>query len=142
MGLRLATVDDNARSALDCGREAAAFGFSPCFRFASFPFRRKGQGGSCCYFRKSGSSSNRSKSGSFAAAVQSAFGTVIFIAEARRKQVSGIRKSQIPKLPGFCGAPKSQIHNCRSPRQSKTQNRKSKTVSIVTSFGLYAAAKV
>jgi len=92
MSLRLTTMDENARSALDCGREAAALGFSRCRRFASFPFRRKGQGGSCCY---------RSKSGSFAAAVQSAFRTVIFRAEAlgRREKYSHLRASAVRRTP-------------------------------------------
>jgi hypothetical protein len=70
-------MDENARSALDCGREAAAFGFSQRRRFASFPFWRKGQSDCCCY---------RSKGGSFAVAVQSAFGTVILTAGAQMAQ--------------------------------------------------------
>jgi hypothetical protein len=63
MSLRLATVDENARSALDCGREAAAF--------SSFP---------------SAHAPKTSDTKAVAAATvvhQSAFGTAIFIAEAQ-----------------------------------------------------------
>jgi hypothetical protein len=57
MSLRLATVNENARSALECGREAAAFG--------SFP---------SAHAPKTG----ETKAVAAATAVQSAFGTASF----------------------------------------------------------------
>ena len=60
MSLRLATVNEDARSALDCGREAAAFG--------SFPSAHA-------------SKTCETKAVAAATAVQSAFGTAIFIAD-------------------------------------------------------------
>src|SRR5271157_1254600 len=63
MSLRLATVNENARSALDCGREAAAFSLFPS---AHAP------------------KTSKTKAVAAATAVQSAFGTAIFIAEAQR----------------------------------------------------------
>jgi len=63
MSLRLATVHENARSALDCGREAAAFG--------SFPSAHTPK---MC----------ETKAVAAATAVQSAFGTATFIAETQR----------------------------------------------------------
>jgi 3-methyladenine DNA glycosylase Tag len=65
MSLRLATVNENARSALDCGREAAAF--------SSFPSAHAPK-------------TSETKAVAAATAVQSAFGTAIFIAEARRRR--------------------------------------------------------
>jgi hypothetical protein len=81
MSLRLVTANENARSALDCGREAAAFG--------SFP---------SAHAPKTG----ETKAVAAATAVQSAFGTAIFKADTlrRRKTLLCFQTSAPPRLCG------------------------------------------
>jgi len=63
MSLRRATVNENVRSTLDCGREAAALPLAH------------------------GPHESRAESGSFATALQSAFGTAIFKAETQSDEM-------------------------------------------------------